>query len=223
MLDIIYKDGAVVAVVKPPNVPTQSDPGGDKDVMTMLSEQLSASAEQSALWLVHRLDRVVGGVVVFARNKKAAALLSDEISNNRMVKEYFAVVEGVCEGGVMEDYLYKDARLNKAFVVKGERRGVKWASLECTPLATVSTERGERTLVRVRLNTGRFHQIRAQLSSRATPICGDGKYGSRDNGVRFPALFAAHLSFKLEGREYSFDRIPDTDAYPWSLFKEVIK
>ncbi len=223
MLDIIYKDDSLVAVLKPPAVPTQSDPSGDKDLMTMLSEQLAQSGEQDDLWLVHRLDRVVGGVVVFARNKKSAAALSELVGSHEAKKEYLAVTDGAPEGGVMEDYLYKDSRLNKAFIVSGERRGVKLARLECFPLATAEGARGERSLVRVLLHTGRFHQIRAQLASRGTPITGDGKYGSHDNQAKMPALFAARLSFRLFGVDYSFEAKPNTEQYPWSMFKEALK
>ncbi len=218
-MQILYKDKSLVAVNKAIGEPIQSDLTGDKDTMTLLSSQLSSINDKSDLWLVHRLDRVVGGVAVFARTKKSAAMLSEAFSTHAVKKEYFAVVEGVCEsGGVMQDLLFKDSAKGKAFIVDRKRAGVKEASLEFEPVATASCERGDRTLVCVRLHTGRFHQIRAQFSHRGMPLVGDGKYGSRDNGANTPALFSANLEFNLGGREYKISTAPNTEVYPWSLF-----
>ena len=202
-------------------MPVQSDPTADKDALTLCGEMLSATGEGSALWLVHRLDRVVGGTVVFARNKSAAAALSEMFSSRNAVKEYLAVVEGAAEGGVLEDFIYKDAAKGKAFIVDRKRAGVKEAKLEYTPLASAESERGTYTLVRVRLHTGRFHQIRAQLSSRGMPIVGDGKYGSHDNRAKMPALFSYRIAFSVFGRSYDIKKSPDKQSYPWSLFDEV--
>lgn len=202
-------------------MPVQSDPTADKDALTLCGEMLSATGESSALWLVHRLDRVVGGTVVFARNKSAAAALSEMFSSRNAVKEYLAVVEGAAEGGVLEDFIYKDAAKGKAFIVDRKRTGVKEAKLEYTPLASAESERGTYTLVRVRLHTGRFHQIRAQLSSRGMPIVGDGKYGSHDNRAKMPALFSYRIAFSVFGRSYDIKKSPDKQSYPWSLFDEV--
>lgn len=202
-------------------MPVQPDPTADKDALTLCGEMLCATGEGSALWLVHRLDRVVGGTVVFARNKRTAAALSELFSSQSTEKEYLAVVEGVAEGGVLEDFLYKDAAKGKAFVVDRKRAGVKEAKLEYTPLATAECERGIYTLVRVRLHTGRFHQIRAQLSSRGMPIVGDGKYGSHDNRAKMPALFSSRLAFSVFGKDFDIKKSPDKQSYPWSLFDEV--
>ena len=202
-------------------MPVQPDPTGDVDALTEAAAYLSSIGEPSALWLVHRLDRVVGGTVVFARNKRTAASLSELFSAQGTTKEYLAVVEGRAEGGVLEDLLYKDSAKGKAFVVDRKRAGVKEARLEYTPLATAQTERGTYTLVRVRLHTGRFHQIRAQLSHRGTSIVGDGKYGSHDNRAKMPALFSSRLAFDLGGRAYDIKKSPDKESYPWSLFDEV--
>ena len=216
---ILYKSKNLVAVYKPPLIPSQSDPSGDADAMTITSELLRENKEPEGLWLVHRLDRVVGGLLVFARNKKSAAELSSLVQDGGMVKEYFAVVEGAPSEGQMRDYIYKDAVKGKAFVTDRSRGGVKEAILICTPLETVETDRGERTLVRAKLITGRFHQIRAQFSSRGMPLVGDGKYGSRDSVARLPALFAGRLSFKTKSESLSLSEKPPIDEYPWSLFK----
>ena len=218
MLEIIYSDCHILAVKKPVGIPSQPDPTGDVDAMTLARERLSELGEPSDLWLVHRLDRVVGGVLVFARNKKSAAALSSLFSAHDMEKCYIAVTEGNAPSGELCDLLYKDAAKGKSFVVDRMRAGVKEARLTATPLATAETDGGRLSLVAVTLHTGRFHQIRAQLSSRRAPIVGDGKYGSRDKGARTPALYAYRLAFSLFGREYELRTLPDTDAYPWSLF-----
>ena len=201
-------------------MPVQPDPTADKDALTLAGEMLSEMGEASALWLVHRLDRVVGGTVVFARNKRTAAALSELFSTQSTEKEYLAIVEGVAEGGVLEDLLYKDAAKSKAFVVDRKRAGVKEAFLEYRPIECVEVQGSYRTLVRVKLHTGRFHQIRAQFSTRKMPLVGDGKYGSRDSGARTPALYSARLAFSVDGRKYEISAMPDRSKYPWSLFSE---
>ena len=217
-MKILFKDRSVVVIEKPIGTPSQSDPSGAPDAMTLTSSTLAEAGERNALWLVHRLDRVVGGVLAFARSKEAAAELSVKVADKSAVKEYFAVVEGACDGGVLEDLILKDARQSKAFVVDRVRAGVKKARLEYKVIDSCETERGVRTLVRVRLETGRFHQIRAQLSHRHNPIVGDGKYGSRDGVARTPALFACSLSFDLFGKSYKIEALPALDNYPWSIF-----
>ena len=218
-MEILYKDKDLVAVVKPAGIPSQPDPSGDKDAISLTKEALSGSGERNCeLYPVHRLDRVVGGILVFARNKKSAAELSLLISERGAVKEYLAVVEGEAEGAELVDFLSKDARAGKAIVSDKKRAGAKEARLEYVKLASKNTEKGVRTLVRVRLHTGRFHQIRAQLSSHGNAIVGDGKYGSTDRGAIYPALFAFRLSFDLYGKAYKFEKLPETENYPWSIF-----
>lgn len=214
MIDIVKLSREYVVIYKPAGVPSQSDPGGDPDAMALTSELLRSRGERPDLWLIHRLDRTVGGLLVFARTKSAAAQLSCAVADGSMEKYYLAVAEGIPCGGVYRDYLYKDARISKAFVVKAERRGVKEAVLECEPLVTYN----ERTLCRIKLLTGRYHQIRAQLSSRATPLVGDGKYGSRDKAARTPSLFAYKLAFGINGERVEAVRYPDPSEYPWNIF-----
>ena len=219
-MKIVYKDKDVVVINKDAGMPVQSDKSGDADAMTLLSEELKAICEPSALWLVHRLDRVVGGAVAFARNKKYAQILSELVSGDGMIKEYFAIVEGSAEGGEMRDLLYKDSAKGKSFVVDRKRNGVKEAFLEYTHLESAETERGIYSLVKVRLHTGRFHQIRAQFSSRRMPIVGDGKYGSHDNKAKLPALFSARVAFTVGNKRVDAKALPDVSSYPWSLFSE---
>lgn len=220
MIEIIDKTKDYVIIYKPSGIPSQSDPGGDPDAMTLLGGMLRSAGESDSLYLIHRLDRVVGGLLVFARNKKSAAILSSAVAERRLKKEYFAVVEGRADGGVMKDLLYKDAMLGKAFVTDKKRAGVKEAELEYVAIDTVKQGDRELSLVKITLKTGRFHQIRAQFASREMPLIGDKKYGSRDNVAKTPSLFATHLSFDLDGKEISTSRLPDLTAYPWSLFEE---
>ena len=217
---IVLKNKNLVVINKPAGMPSQSDPSGDKDAMTLTSELLREMGESGDLFLIHRLDRVVGGLMVFARNKSCAAALSSAVADRAMTKEYFAVVPGQPEGGVMEDYLYKDATLGKSFVTDRKRNGVKLARLEYRLCHIVETERGELSLVRVKLDTGRFHQIRCQFASRMMPLVGDKKYGSRDFLAKTPALFAARLSFDYDGEHFDVSAMPDRERHPWSLFSE---
>ena len=220
MIEIIDKTKDYVIIYKPQGVPSQSDPSGDADAITICSEMLRNMGERDELFLIHRLDRVVGGLLVFARNKRAAAELSRIVAEHRLTKEYFAVVSGVAEGGVMRDYVYKDATLGKAFVTDRKRSGVKEAELEYSTLATKSIDGRDFSLVKVRLITGRFHQIRVQFASRQMPLIGDKKYGSRDFAAKTPSLFASRISFVLGNKEVSAVKLPELSEYPWSLFEE---
>lgn len=219
-MEIIEKNRNLVVVYKPAGMPSQPDQSGDKDAFSLCKEKLARSSEPGELYLIHRLDRVVSGLLVFARNKKCAAELSALVSGDGIGKEYLAVIDGYTEGGRWVDLLYKDSRAGKSFVVDRKRAGVKEAVLDFIPLQTVESERGIKTLVKIKLLTGRFHQIRAQFGSRKLPISGDGKYGSRDNKPIFPALFAYKLSAELSCFRLYAMRLPDISEYPWNLFDE---
>ena len=154
---------------------------------------------------IHRLDQNVGGVMVYARTKFAAAALSKAVQEGTLVKEYRALVHGTPpESGVLQDFLFKDSRKNKVFVVKKERKGVKKASLEYTRL---TPENGDPSLVHIRLHTGRSHQIRVQFASRGFPLVGDHKYGSRDEATA-PMLFSCCLTFPWKGTTRVFESFP---------------
>ena len=153
---------------------------------------------------IHRLDMNVGGVMVYARNRSAAAALSKAVQEGAMVKEYVAMVHGTPpEAGDWEDLLWKDSRKNKVFVVRRQRAGVKPARLEFRRLSA-----GEESLVRIRLHTGRSHQIRVQFSSRGYPLVGDHKYGSRSEKTE-PMLFSCALTFPWKGRQMHYELLPD--------------
>jgi len=162
---------------------------------------------------VHRLDRQVGGLMVLARTKKAAAALSRLWSERKTEKEYVALCHGQPpEEGRMEDLLWKDSQRNKVYVVSRPRAGVRPASLVFRSLGRTGPDA---TLVRIRLETGRSHQIRVQFASRKCPLWGDHKYGARDT-LRAPLLFSCLLSFPWEGENFRFEHLPDWARLPGS-------
>lgn len=211
MIDILYTDRDFIVCVKPQGMPSQPDPTGCEDMTSILSAHLLESGENNDIFVVHRLDRATGGVILYARNKAAAAAFSRLVSEKYgFDKEYLAIVSGRPENdsGRMTDYLFKDSAQKKAFVVKGECKGSKLAELDYTVKQTV--QRGDKifSVLEIKLHTGRFHQIRAQLSSRGMPIYGDGKYGSREKAPYF-ALWANKIAFTYKGRHYEFEKQPD--------------
>lgn len=220
-MQILFINEDLVIINKPSGVPSQTDPSGSEDALLLTSRELRNRGERDELFLVHRLDRGVGGVMLFARSRQSAAKLSELVRDRFIFKEYLAVVEGDCADGVMEDLLYKDARIGKAFVTKVKKDGAKLAKLTYRAIARAQTDRGVRTLVKISLQTGRFHQIRAQFSSRGLPLSGDGKYGGKDSKGQGIGLFACELRLDLYGglRVTAF---PPEDEYPWSLFSDVL-
>ena len=169
----------------------------------MDSEHEVPAALEGQVFPIHRLDLNVGGVMVYARTKQAAAALSKAVQEGAMVKEYVAMVHGTPpEAGDWEDLLWKDSKKNKVFVVKRQRGGVKKARLEFKRLSS-----GEESLVRIRLHTGRSHQIRVQFSSRGFPLVGDHKYGSRSEKTE-PMLFSCRITFPWKGETKVFEKLP---------------
>ena len=192
-MTILYYDTGLVACIKPVGLDSEAE------FPAALKEQLGGE-----LFPIHRLDKNVGGVMVFARTKSAAAALSKAVQDGAMVKEYVAMVHGTPpEKGDWEDFLFKDSRKNKVFVVKKERKGVKYARLEFERLRA-----GEASLVHVRLHTGRSHQIRVQFSSRGFPLVGDHKYGSRDAATA-PMLFSCRITLPWKGETRIFEALPE--------------
>lgn len=157
---------------------------------------------------VHRLDKNVGGLMVYARSSTAAAALSKAVQNGQFTKEYFALVHGSTPvSGEMEDFLFKDSTKNKVFVVKKERKGVKKARLSYRKLS----EKDGCSLVRVHLFTGRSHQIRVQFASRGFPLVGDRRYGGKD-AQNAPMLYSCALEFPFGGSLHRFDSVPQWAA-----------
>lgn len=220
MVEILQEDKHILVCIKPVGILSQPDPSGKEDMITILNEYVKEKQEKADIRPVHRLDRNVGGVMVFAKSQYAAAKLSKAIQESTFHKEYYAVIHGCPEEkqGVYKDLLFKDSSKNKSFVVSRSRKGVKEASLEYQVMDTKESPIGEVSLVKIRLHTGRTHQIRVQFSSRKMPLVGDGKYGSKDNGCEI-ALWSYKLEFlhpsKKEKNE--FNQMPQA-SYPWNLF-----
>ena len=192
-MEILYKDKDMIACIKPVGL------DAEHELPQLLKDTLGGE-----IFTLHRLDKNVGGVMLYARNKGAAARLSRDIQESRMVKEYVAMVHGTPpEKGDWQDLLFKDSRKNKVFVVKRQRTGVKSARLEFTRLRA-----GDTSLVRIRLHTGRSHQIRVQFASRGFPLVGDHKYGARDEHTA-PMLFSCCITIPWQGGEKQFSALPD--------------
>ena len=197
-VELLHTDRDFVVLVKPVGLECE------KQVPRALAELLGGE-----IFTVHRLDTNVGGVMVYARTKAAAAALSRAIQEGTMVKEYVAMVHGAPpESGDWEDWLFKDSQKNKVFVVRRQRAGVKKARLEYRRL----TE-GDTSLVRIRLHTGRSHQIRVQFASRKHPLVGDHKYGSKDEATA-PMLFSCCITFPWKGKTLRFEKLPAWCAAP---------
>ena len=192
-MEILYSDRDLAVCIKPVGLDSETE------VPKALKELLGGE-----IFPLHRLDKNVGGVMVYARTKAAAAALSKAIQDGQMVKEYVAKVHGhPPQEGILTDLLFKDSRKNKVFVVKKQRAGVKSARLEYSLLQT-----GENSLVAIRLHTGRSHQIRVQFSSRGFPLVGDHKYGSRAKETA-PMLFSCRITFPYRGKNVSYEAYPD--------------
>ena len=192
-MEILYSDKDIAVCVKPVGLDSEAE------VPKALKEQLGGE-----IFPLHRLDLNVGGVMVYARTKAAAAALSKAIQNGEMVKEYVAKVHGAPpEAAVLTDLLFKDSRKNKVFVVKKARTGVKEAKLQYRHLGD--------GLVHVRLFTGRSHQIRVQFSSRGFPLVGDHKYGSRAPEAA-PMLFSCRITFPYKGKTHRYTALPQWGA-----------
>ncbi len=195
-LNIIYEDNHIIVVEKPCNIPSQADSTNDVDMITIVKQYIKDKYQKPGevyLGLVHRLDRPVGGIMVFARTSKAASRLSEAIRTNQFSKTYLAVVTGKLDEkiGRLENYLWKDETLNKSMVVSKEKKGAKLAKLSYEVLE----EKDDASLVKIHLETGRHHQIRVQFSNIGHPLYGDQKYG-KDNKVSQIALWAFSLEFK---------------------------
>lgn len=218
---VLYEDNHVIVVEKPVNMPSQSDPSGDLDILTAVREFIKERDQKPGnvyLGLVHRLDRPVGGAMVFAKTSKAASRLSDSVRTRAMDKEYVAVVHGrpPAESDRLIHHLWKDAKKNKVFAVRRNHKLAKEAVLDYTVLGHSEGL----SLVRVFLHTGRTHQIRVQLAEIGCPLYGDQKYGAHLNrpGQQI-ALWSTMLAFEHPTRKekLKLHSFPPAE-HPWSLW-----
>ena len=210
MIEILYQDNDIIVCIKPAGLLSEGE--GEDSLLTVLAAQCGGQ-----VFPVHRLDRGAAGLMVFARNSKAAAGLSRAVQEKQLKKEYFARVSGAPaeKEGEMIDFLFKDSRKGKVFAVKRPRKGVREARLTYRVL----WQDDDSSLVRVALDTGRTHQIRVQFSSRGMPLWGDGKYGSRVKGDL--ALFSCGLGFPhpKTGKPMEFDAKPTGEM--WEMINEL--
>ena len=221
MVDVLYEDNHVLVVIKPPNMLSQADRTGDADLLTVLKEYIREKYHKPGnvyLGLVHRLDRPVGGLMVFARTSKAAARLSAQLREHDLGREYLCVVCGEVEDRfTLTDYLVHDPILNREVVCEADEKGGKIAILQGRCI-----ERREGTaLCAIKLSTGRKHQIRAQMSNIGAPLWGDNRYGNGIPGQQI-ALWGYKLTFQHPTTQETmvFHSMPEGNV--WSLYGDLL-
>ena len=214
MINVIYEDNHIIVVEKPVNIPVQADDSKDLDFLSMIKKYIKDKYNKPGnvyVGLVHRLDRPVGGIMVFAKTSKAASRLSEQVRLNKIKKVYHAVIEGKpLKEGHLEDYLLKDSKTNTTKVNKSGKLSI----LDYKLISTVENL----SLVKVFLKTGRSHQIRVQFSSRNLPLYGDQRYNENAKVGQQIALYATSLSFEhpttKENLTFELD-LPN--KYPWNI------
>ena len=221
-LKVIYEDNHIIVVEKVPNIPSQADKTGDVDMLSLVKDYIKEKYNKPGnvyLGLVHRLDRPVGGIMIFAKTSKAASRLSNEVREKVFKKKYLAVVDGKIEEekGTLEDYLYKDQRNNISKVVNKDKKNAKFAKLDYEVLKYNKIK--DLSLVKINLHTGRHHQIRVQLSNLGHSIFGDQKYGKRGRGKQI-ALWAYELTIKhpITKEEMTFKDLPEPKG-TWCILR----
>lgn len=223
-LKILYEDNHIIVVEKKPNIPSQGDKTNDIDMLTIVKQYIKEKYNKPGevyLGLIHRLDRPVGGVMVFARTSKAAARLSEEVRDKVFKKKYLTIVDGRFEkrSDNLEDYLLKNEKNNLSKVVKEGTKNAKLARLDYEELTY--NEETNLSVLKINLHTGRHHQIRVQLSSRGHSIYGDQKYGTRGRGKQI-ALWAYSLSLAhpITKEEMTFESLPEKIG-SWKILENV--
>lgn len=217
-LTILYEDAHLVICLKPVGVLSEDSEKG-RCMPALLREHYRAQGKSDYIATVHRLDKIVGGVMVFSRRREVTGKLIAAIAQHEITKEYLAVLRGHPEKpeDTLTDLLFRDAAHNKSYVVKRMRKGVREAQLSYREIGRTD----ELSLVRIRLHTGRTHQIRVQFSSRGLPLLGDIRYGSRDDRCS-AALWSCRLSLRhpVTGQMLEVTAPPPED-YPWQLFDAI--
>ena len=221
MPDVLYEDNHVLVAVKPPNMLSQADHTGDTDLLSLLKEYIRVEYHKPGnvyLGLVHRLDRPVGGLMVFARTGKAASRLSEQMRRHEMGREYLCITVGEAEDTfTLTDYLWKDPIQNRVVVCEADEKGAQLAELHGRCIA----RREGTSLCALKLETGRKHQIRAQMSHAGLPLWGDNKYGGGIPGQQI-ALWGYKLTFvhPVTRKIMRFYSMPDGNA--WSLYADLL-
>ena len=217
-LTILYEDAHLVICLKPPGVLSEDSEKG-RCMPALLREHYRAQGKSDYIATVHRLDKIVGGVMVFSRRRQVTGMLTAAIARHEITKEYLAVLRGHPEKAedTLTDLLFRDAAHNKSYVVRRMRKGVREARLSYREIARTDAL----SLVRVQLHTGRTHQIRVQFASRGLPLLGDIRYGSRDERCT-AALWSYRLALRhpVTGKTVDVSALPP-EGYPWQLFGEI--
>ena len=223
-LKIVYEDNHIIVVEKIPNIPSQADKTKDEDMLTKVKEYLKETYHKPGnvyLGLIHRLDRPVGGVMVFAKTSKAATRLSEQVRQKVFQKQYLAIVDGKMEQSkaVLEDYLLKNERNNLSKVVKEGTQNAKLAKLQYEEVSY--NKQSHLSLLKIDLYTGRHHQIRVQLASRGHSIYGDQKYGTQGKGKQI-ALWAYKLTIvhPITKEEMTFYDAPNPVG-SWEMLEDL--
>ena len=217
-LTILYEDAHLVICLKPPGVLSEDSEKG-RCMPALLREHYRAQGKNDYIATVHRLDKIVGGVMVFSRRRQVTGQLTAAIARHEITKEYLAVLRGHPEKAedTLTDLLFRDAAHNKSYVVRRMRKGVREARLSYREIARTEAL----SLVRIQLHTGRTHQIRVQFASRGLPLLGDIRYGSRDERCT-AALWSYRLALRhpVTGKTVDVSALPP-EGYPWQLFGEI--
>lgn len=216
-LEVLYEDNHLIVVVKPANMLSQSDHTKDLDLLTQTKQYIKEKYQKPGnvyLGLVHRLDRPVGGIMVFARTSKAASRLSEQIRTHQFQKTYLAVVDGILKDKKKTLKHYVTKQENQTTIVTDEKHG-KLAELSYEVLE--ENKEQKKSLIQIQLKTGRHHQIRVQFQSIGHPLCGDQRYGKQDHTQL--ALFASKLCFShpVKKELMQFETKPSKEGY-WTLF-----
>ncbi len=214
-MEILYEDKYLLVVKKPVGMLSQGLDGVEGKVLEYLHLK-----NGGFVGLINRLDRNVSGLIMLAKDRESAKRLNNMASEHKIKKEYLAVIHSAPEekDGTLKDFLFKDSKSNKSYVVKTLRKGAKEAILNYNVIKTVNTEKGIISLIKVTLKTGRTHQIRVQFASRKMPILGDGKYGGGDNKCKI-ALYSHKMSFNhpFTNEDICIESYPDVNTYPWNI------
>lgn len=223
-INVIYEDNHIIVVEKPVNIPSQGDKTGDIDMLTLIKEYIKEKYNKPGnvyLGLVHRLDRPVGGVMVFAKTSKAAARLSEQVREKVFQKRYLVICNGKMEKtyGTLEDYLLKNEKNNMSKVVKKGTKNSKYANLDYEVLKYDKDL--DLSVLKIFLHTGRHHQIRVQLASRGHSIYGDQKYGGRGHGKQITLwAYSLKILHPITKEEMEFKALPQKIG-SWKILEGI--